>query len=143
VARARSFEHHPDPGNRAAVSKEVSTLARRTSYRADSANSATSNSVWKHETTDRAADHERQPGGNLRSRHGASGNLRSFSHSDFEISYPTTGRYWRPELVRNDRAAEWSFEPSVAYGIMINTFSRKIPAATLTRPHELLASLRR
>ena len=149
VARGPQFlSDHPDPGNRAeAVAKEVSTLPRKNSYRNDSAEfrdvkqrvggmkPLTAQQIAERQTpTMSASSGDIQP----------SGNMRVFSHNDFDVSYPDN---WR---VLGDRNSSVTIAPpsgvsqsAVAYGVMINTFQPEDSNASLDQAtHELLASLR-
>ncbi len=142
------FSDHPDPGNRAqAVAQEVATLPRKTSYRSDSAEfrdikqrvsgmkPLTAQQIAERQTPAlSAAAGELQP----------SANRRSFSHSEFAISYPEN---WQ---VFGDQNSSVTIAPqhgvsqnAVAYGVMINTFQPEEANANLEQStHELLASLR-
>src|SRR6202158_1748965 len=84
---------HPDPGNRAqAVAAEVATLPRKTEYRSDSAEFRDVKqrvSGMRPLTSQQIAALQQSPAmsaspGNVQS----AVSLRSFSHRDFEISYP-------------------------------------------------------
>lgn len=149
VARGPQFlSDHPDPGNRAqAVSKEVSTLARRTSYRADSAEFRDIKQRvgnMKPLTAQQIAEQQTPAVNASAAGMEPSANLRSFSHSDFEISYPDN---WK---VFGDQNSSVTIAPqsgvsnsAVAYGIMINTFQPEDSSGNLDQAtHELLASLR-
>ena len=73
-----------------------------------------------------------------------SGNLRNFSHSGFQISYPEN---WQ---VFGDQNSSVTIAPpngvsqtAVAYGVMINTYQPEDANASLDQAtHDLLASLR-
>ena len=148
-ARGPQFlSDHPDPGNRAqAVAQEVSTLPRKTSYRTDSAEfldikqrvggmrPLTAQQIAQGQTPAiNASAGSIQP----------SANLRTFSHSDFEVSYPEN---WQ---VFGDKNSAVTIAPqsgvsksAVAYGVMINTYQPEDSNASLDQAtHELLASLR-
>jgi Zn-dependent protease with chaperone function len=149
VARGPQFlSDHPDPGNRAqAVSKEVATLPRKTSYRTDSAEfrdikprvgsmkPLTAQQIAERQTPTMSAS-----AGSIE----PSANVRSFSHSDFEISYPDN---WQ---VFGDQNSSVTIAPqsgvsnsAVAYGVLINIFQPEDSNVTLDQAtHELLASLR-
>ncbi len=142
------FSDHPDPGNRAqAVAKEVATLPRKTSYRTDSAdfrdikervggmNPLSAQQIAEHQTSSaNSSGDDVQP----------SGGLRSFSHSNFEVSYPDN---WR---VYGDKNSSVTIAPpngvsqsAVAYGVMINTYEPEDSNASLDQAtHDLLTSLR-
>jgi beta-barrel assembly-enhancing protease len=149
VARGPQFlSDHPDPGNRAeAVSKEVSTLARKTSYRADSAEFRDIKQRvggMKPLTAQQIAERQTPAVNTSTASMEPSGKLLSFSHSDFEISYPDN---WK---VFGDQNSSVTIAPqsgvsnsAVAYGIMINTFQPEDFNGNLDQAtHELLASLR-
>ena len=149
VARGPQFlSDHPDPGNRAqAVSKEVATLPRKTSYRTDSAEFRDIKQRvggMKPLTAQQIAERQTQAMNASAAAFEPSGNLRSFSHSDFEISYPDN---WQ---VFGDQNSSVTIAPqsgvsnsAVAYGVMINTFQPEDSNANLDQAtHELLASLR-
>src|SRR5438477_4365066 len=148
VARGPQFlSDHPDPGNRAeAVAKEVSTLPRKNSYRNDSAEfrdvkqrvggmkPLTAQQIAERQTpTMSASSGDIQP----------SGNMRVFSHNDFDVSYPEN---WQ---VLGDQNSSVTIAPqsgvsqnAVAYGMMINTYQPEDNANLDQATHELLASLR-
>jgi Zn-dependent protease with chaperone function len=149
VARGPQFlSDHPDPGNRAeAVSKEVSTLPRKTSYRTDSAEFRDVKQrvgSMKPLTAQQIAERQASSVNPSASSIEPSGNLRSFSHSDFEISYPDN---WQ---VFGDQNSSVTIAPqsgvsnsAVAYGVLINSFQPEDSNASLDQAtHELLASLR-
>ncbi|MGH9539080.1 MAG: M48 family metalloprotease [Terriglobales bacterium] len=149
VARGPQFlSDHPDPGNRAeAVAKEVATLPRKTSYRTDSAEFQEIKERvggMSPLTAKQIAEHDQVP---TRDDAGSdvqpSSNLRSFSHSDFDISYPEN---WR---VYGDKNSAVTIAPpngvtqsAVAYGMMINTYQPEDSNSLDEATHELLASLR-
>ena len=149
VARGPQFlSDHPDPGNRAeAVAKEVATLPRKTSYRTDSAEFREIKERvggLSPLTAKQIAEHDQVP---TRDDAGSdvqpSSNLRSFSHSDFDISYPEN---WR---VYGDKNSAVTIAPpngvtqsAVAYGMMINTYQPEDSNSLDEATHELLASLR-
>jgi Zn-dependent protease with chaperone function len=149
VARGPQFlSDHPDPGNRAeAVAKEVATLPRKTSYRTDSAEFQEIKERvggMSPLTAKQIAEHDQVP---ARDDAGSdvqpSSNLRSFSHSDFDISYPEN---WR---VYGDKNSAVTIAPpngvtqsAVAYGMMINTYQPEDSNSLDEATHELLASLR-
>jgi hypothetical protein len=141
---------HPDPGNRAQlVSKEVSTLPRRTSYRVDSpeylevkrlVSGMQPLSSQQIHSRANEANHDLPPG----SISAPSSNMSTFRHSDFTVSYPEN---WR---VMGDQNSAVTIAPSdgltqnaVAYGVMISTYEPEDPSSSLDQDtHDLLASLR-
>jgi Zn-dependent protease with chaperone function len=149
VARGPQFlSDHPDPGNRAeAVAKEVSTLPRKNSYRNDSAEfrdikqrvggmkPLTAQQIAERQTPAMSAS-----SGDIQ----ASGNMRVFSHNDFEVSYPDNWRVFGDQNSSVTIAPQSGVSQSaVAYGVMINTFQPEDANASLDQAtHELLASLR-
>ncbi|MGA8313537.1 MAG: M48 family metallopeptidase, partial [Terriglobales bacterium] len=122
------FSDHPDPGNRAeAVAKEVATLPRRTSYRSDSPDFQDIKERvggMKPLTAQQIADEQRSGAPSASAEDvQPSSQLRSFSHSDFDISYPEN---WK---VFGDQNSAVTIAPpngvtqsAVAYGVMINTY---------------------
>ncbi len=148
-ARGPQFlSDHPNPGNRAqAVSREVATLPRR-QYRGDSAEFLDVKqrvSGMKPLTSQQIAAQQKSP---PMAAPGAevspSPSLRTFSHSEFQISYPEN---WQ---VFGDQSSAVTIAPrsgvsqnAVAYGVMINSYQPENPSAGLDRAtHELLTSLR-
>jgi beta-barrel assembly-enhancing protease len=140
---------HPDPGNRAqAVAAEVATLPRKTAYRSDSAEFRDVKqrvSGMRPLTAQQIAGLQQSPAMNASPGNVQSAvSLRSFSHRDFEISYPDN---WK---IFGDRNSAVTLAPpngvaqnAVAYGVMINTFQPEESNASLDQAtHELLASLR-
>lgn len=140
---------HPDPGNRAqAVAAEVATLPRKTEYRSDSAEFRDVKqrvSGMRPLTSQQIAALQQSPTMNASPGDVQSAvSVRSFSHRDFEISYPDN---WQ---VFGDRYSALTLAPpngvaqnAVAYGMMINTFQPEDSNASLDQAtHELLASLR-
>jgi beta-barrel assembly-enhancing protease len=144
---------HPNPGNRAeAVSREVATLPRRGNYRSDSPEFREIKqrvSGMNPPTAQQIVAQQQQPSG-IRavsapeSDVSPSAGMRSFSHSDFQISYPEN---WR---ISGDQNSAVTIAPqngvsrnSVAYGVMISDFEPEHPSASLDQAtHDLLASLR-
>jgi Zn-dependent protease with chaperone function len=150
---AQFLSDHPNPGNRAqAVSREVSTLPPKSSYRNDSSgfrdikqrvagmNPLTAEQIaaWQKEhaaavTTSSAAT-EIPP----------AAALRTFSHSQYQISYPEN---WQ---VFGDQNSAVTIAPpsgvsqnAVAYGVMINEYQPEDSSASLdAASHALIASLR-
>jgi beta-barrel assembly-enhancing protease len=149
VARGPQFlSDHPDPGNRAqAVAQEVATLPRRSAYRGDSGEFAEIRQrvgAMTPLTSEQIAERQNA------TMNGAAGNiqpsdrLRSFSHSDFEVSYPDNWQVFGDQNSSVTIAPQEGISKSaVAYGVMINTFQAEEPDASLDQAtHELLASLR-
>jgi hypothetical protein len=143
---------HPNPGNRAeAVSREVATLPRRSNYRSDSPEFREIKprvSAMNPLTAQQIAA-QQEPGGVRaagvpESDVSPSAGMRSFSHNDFQISYPEN---WQ---ISGDQNSAVTIAPhkgvsqnSVAYGVMINNFEPEHPTASLDQAtHDLLASLR-
>ncbi len=143
------FSDHPNPGNRVqAVTQEAATLPARNSYRADSADfrfakqrvasmqpmTAQQIAVWQKE-------HATAPSGPAAEVAPAA---RSFSHRDYQISYPEN---WQ---VFGDQNSAVTIAPAsgvtqnaVAYGVTITDYQTEESDATLDQAtHELLASLR-
>jgi hypothetical protein len=148
-ARGPQFlSDHPDPGNRAqAVAQEVSTLPRKTSYRTDSAEFLDIKQrvggmrpLTAQQIAQGQAPAINASAGSIQ----PSANMRAFSHSDFDVSYPEN---WQ---VFGDRNSAVTIAPqsgvsqsAVAYGVMINTYQPEDSNASLDQAtHELLASLR-
>ena len=139
---------HPDPGNRAqAVAQEVATLPRKTSYRSDSSEFREIKqrvSEMKPLTAQQIADRQTPALSAAAGEILPSDNLRTFSHSEFVISYPEN---WQ---VFGDQNSSVTIAPqhgvsqnAVAYGVMINTYQPEEANASLEQStHELLASLR-
>jgi Zn-dependent protease with chaperone function len=149
VARGPQFlSDHPDPGNRAqAVSKEVATLPRKTSYRTDSAEFrdikqrvGSMKPLTAQQIAERQSPTMNASGGSIE----PSANVRSFSHSDFEISYPDNWRVFGDQNSSVTIAPQSGVSNSVvAYGVLINIFQPEDSNVTLDQAtHELLASLR-
>jgi beta-barrel assembly-enhancing protease len=143
------FSDHPDPGNRAqAVAKEVATLPRKTSYRSDSPDFQDIKERvggMKPLTAQQIADEQRSGAPSPSTEDvQPSSQLRSFSHSDFDISYPEN---WK---VFGDQNSAVTIAPpngvtqsAVAYGVMINTYEPEGSNASLDQAtHDLLTSLR-
>jgi Zn-dependent protease with chaperone function len=139
---------HPDPGNRAqAVAKEVATLPRKTGYRGDSAEFRNIKQLvgsMKPLTAQQIAERQTPTtsgsAGNVRPSDG----LRSFSHRDFQISYPENWRVFGDQNSAVTIAPENGvLQNAVAYGVMINTYQPEDQNASLDQAtHDLLASLR-
>src|SRR2546426_9756588 len=136
-ARGPQFlSDHPDPGNRAeAVSREASTLPRKSNYRGDSPDFREIKqrvSAMSPLTAQQIAALQKQGGisaaGVPESDQSPSGSMRSFNHSHFQISYPEN---WQ---VFGDRNSAVTIAPrsgvsqnAVAYGVMINDFQPEDP----------------
>jgi predicted Zn-dependent protease len=149
VARGPQFlSDHPDPGNRAqAVAKEVATLPRKTSYRSESAEfrvikqrvgsmkPLTAQQIAERQTAATSASHD-----DIR----PSSSLRSFSHSDFQISYPDNWRVFGDQNSAVTIAPQSGvLQTAVGYGVMINTYQPEDSNTSLDQAtHDLLASLR-
>jgi beta-barrel assembly-enhancing protease len=149
---------HPDPGNRAeAVSRELATLPRKTGFRQDSPefgeikDRVTSMRPLTEREIAQGQPRERPdeegpyegvsgPEGDIR----PSSAMRTFNHSEFQISYPEN---WQ---VFGDRNSSITIAPqrglsqsAVAYGVMINNFQPENPNDSLDQAvHDLLSSLR-
>ncbi len=149
VTRGPQFlSDHPDPGNRAqAVSKEVATLPRKSSYRSDSAEFLDIKErvgSMKPLSAQQIAAHENPAASDSRGDIEPSSGLRNFSHSDFDVSYPDNWRLY------GDKNSSVTIAPpngmsqsAVAYGVMINTYQPENSNDSLDQAtHDLLASLR-
>jgi beta-barrel assembly-enhancing protease len=140
---------HPDPGNRAeAVSRELSTLPPKTSYRTDGEEFR--------EIKQRVAGMRPLSGQQIAQQHGEgpeygslsgvrpSSSMREFRHEDFQISYPDN---WQ---VFGDRNSAVTIAPqsgvsqnAVAYGVMISSFQPEEQNESLDQTtHDLMATLR-
>jgi predicted Zn-dependent protease len=142
------FSDHPDPGNRAqAVAQEVATLPRKTGYRSDSTEFREiklrvtgMKPLSAQQIADRQTPAMSTSAGDVR----PSSNLRDFSHSSFQISYPEN---WQ---VFGDQNSSVTIAPqngvsqtAVAYGVIINIYQPEDAKASLDQAtHDLLASLR-
>ena len=142
---------HPNPGNRAlAVSNEVKTLTPRT-YLADSSDFReikTRVAGMKPLTSEQVAAMQKQGGTPAGAVAGGditpSGNLKVFSHNEYQISYPEN---WQ---VFGDQSSNVTIAPrsgvtenAIAYGVIIASYQPEESGASLdTATHELLASLR-
>jgi Zn-dependent protease with chaperone function len=142
---------HPDPGNRAeAVSRELATLPTKTSYRSESEQfrEVKQRVAGMRPLSAQQIAQQQQPGqgpeyGSL-SGIRPSGNMREFSHEDFQISYPDN---WQ---VFGDRNSAVTIAPqngvsqnAVAYGVMISSFQPEEQHDSLDEAtHDLLATLR-
>ncbi len=142
------FSDHPDPGNRAqSVAREVATLPRKTSYRTDSAEFRDTKqrvSGMTPLTAQQIAARQTPAMGAASGGVQPSPSLRSFSHRDFQISYPEN---WQ---VYGDQNSAVTIAPpsgvsqnTVAYGVMLNTYQPEDSGDSLDQAaHDLLASLR-
>jgi hypothetical protein len=143
---------HPNPGNRAAaVSAEVKTLLPRT-YLADSTDFRDMKSRvagMKPLTSEQVAAMQKQstapgPAPAAATDITPSANLKIFTHSQYQISYPDN---WQ---VFGDQNSNVTIAPrsgvsenAIAYGAMIATYQPENPHTNLdTATHELLDSLR-
>jgi len=140
---------HPNPGNRAeAVTKEVKTLMART-YLSESPEFRDVKARvagMKPMSSAEVAAMQKQ-GGSMTpsvSDVNPSNNLRVFSHSEYQVSYPEN---WQ---VFGDANSNVTIAPksgvsqnAVAYGVMIANYQAEEASASLDgATHELLASLR-
>ncbi len=149
-ARGPQFlSDHPNPGNRAqAVSKEVSTLPRKSSYRADSADFRQVKqrvAGMKPLTAQQIANQQQPQNASAASTSDVrpSSSLRSFSHNSYQLSYPDN---WQ---VFGDQTSSVTIAPrsgvsenAVAYGVMISGFQPENSGSLDQSTHDLLASLR-
>jgi Zn-dependent protease with chaperone function len=141
---------HPDPGNRAQiVSKEVSTLARRTSYRVDSpeylevkrlVSGMQPLSSQQIHSRANEENHDLPPA----EISAPSSNMSTFRHRDYTVSYPEN---WRTMGDQNSAVTiappEGLTQNAVAYGVMISTYEPENSNSSLDQDtHDLLASLR-
>ena len=140
---------HPDPGNRSqAVSKEVATLPKKTSYRGNSAEFLQAKqrvAGMKPLTSPQIADQQKQAattGSGADIRPAAA--LRVFEHRQYQISYPEN---WQ---VFGDQNSSVTIAPqggvsdnAVAYGVIVNSYQPEDSGASLDQAtHDLLAWLR-
>jgi hypothetical protein len=149
-ARGPQFlSDHPDPGNRAqAVSQEVATLPQKSSYRSSSPEFLAVKqrvSGMKGLSSQQIASQQRQlPNRESSPEITPSPTLRTFNHSQFQISYPEN---WQ---VFGDQSSSITVAPqtgvtqdAISYGVMINTYQPENRSATVDQStHELLESLR-
>ena len=140
---------HPDPGNRSqAVSREVSTLPRKGSYRGNSAEFLQVKQRvdgMKALTSQQIAEQQKQAasGGSSTDIRPASA-MRVFEHAAYQISYPEN---WQ---VFGDQNSAVTIAPqsgvsnnAVAYGAILNDYQPEDSNASLDQAtHDLLASLR-
>jgi Zn-dependent protease with chaperone function len=140
---------HPDPGNRSqAVSKEVGTLPKKTSYRGNSAEFGQVKqrvAGMKPFTAQQIAGQQQQAAGAPSSDEiRGSTAMQSFAHSQYQISYPEN---WQ---VFGDQNSSVTIAPksgvsenAVAYGAIINNYQPESSNDNLDQAtHDLLASLR-
>ncbi len=151
---AQFLSDHPNPGNRVeAVSNEVSTLPPKSRYLADSSDFRSVKervAGMKPMTAEEIAAWQKQHAGAAPPTATVSPDatpaaaMRSFRHSEYQISYPEN---WQ---VLGDQDSAVTIAPpngvsqnAVAYGIMVNDFSPEDARANLDQAtHDLLESLR-
>jgi Zn-dependent protease with chaperone function len=140
---------HPNPGNRAqAVSKEVSTLSRKSNYRADSAEFKQIKqrvAGMKPLTAEQIAAQQKQasPTSGMSSIVPSTA-TKAFSHSAYQIVYPEN---WQ---VFGDQSSSVTIAPqsgvsqnAIAYGVMISAYQPESASASLDQAtKDLLASMR-
>ncbi len=143
------FSDHPDPGNRSqAVSREVSTLPRKSAYRRDSAEfrqikQRVAGMKPLTAAQIQAGQAQSLPGSST-SGVAPSSARQTFSHDAYDIAYPEN---WR---VFGDHTSSVTIAPAngvtqdaVAYGAMINSYQPEDSNASLdAATHDLLTSLR-
>lgn len=143
---------HPSPGNRReAVSKEVNTLPRRSSYRSDSSEFLSvkqSVSGMQPLTAQQIAAQQKQgtsisEAGGLSSDVAPSKSRKTLNHSLFRIEYPDN---WQ---IFGDQSSAITIAPrsgvsqeAIAYGVMINSYQPEGSANLDAATHQLIASLR-
>jgi hypothetical protein len=140
---------HPDPGNRSqAVSKEVATLTKKTSYRGNSSEFAQIKqrvSGMKPLTSQQIADQQKQVAstGSATDIRPATA-LKAFNHSQYQISYPENWQVFGDQNSSVTIAPQSGVsENAVAYGVIVNNYQPEDSASTLDNAtHDLLASLR-
>ena len=146
------FSDHPNPGNRAqAVSKEVSTLPRKSGYRGDSAEFKRTKQLaanMKPLTAEQIAAMQKQgtvvPNTAAGTGDVPNASMKDFSHSAYQISYPEN---WQ---VFGDQNSAVTIAPqngvsqnAIAYGAMIDSYQPKDSSASLDQEaSDLLASMR-
>ncbi|HEY7616366.1 MAG TPA: M48 family metallopeptidase, partial [Terriglobales bacterium] len=149
-ARGPQFlSDHPNPGNRAqAVSREVATLPKKSSYRSDSAEFREIKqrvSGMKPLTAQQMAAQQQTGTSSVSSTDvSPAAAMRAFTHNEFQLSYPEN---WQ---VFGDQSSSVTIAPrsgvsdnAVAYGVMINDYQPEEANANLDQAtHELLNSLR-
>jgi hypothetical protein len=139
---------HPDPGNRSqSVSREVSTLAKRSSYRGNSAEFLQVKqrvAGMKPLTSQQIVEQQQASKGDSSNDISPALAMRSFEHSQYQISYPEN---WR---VFGDQNSAVTIAPpsgvsdnAVAYGAIVNDYQPEDSNTGLDQAtHDLLASLR-
>jgi Zn-dependent protease with chaperone function len=149
------FSDHPNPGNRAeAVSREVSTLPAKHNYRQDSSAFRETKrrvATMKPMTTEQIAAWQKEhaaaaaAGGTAGAVSGITpaAVMSSFSHSEYQISYPEN---WRVYGDQNSAVTiappEGISQNAVSYGLMINDYQAESSNSSLDQAtHDLLASL--
>jgi len=143
---------HPNPGNRVqSVSKEVATLAPKSSYRADSSgfrDVKTRVAGLKPMTAEQIAAWQKEHAATSGSASAAdispAAMFRSFNHSLYQISYPENWQvYGDQNSAVTIAPASGVSQNAVAYGVMINEYQPEDSSASLDQAvHGLLASLR-
>ena len=143
---------HPNPGNRRqAVTKEVNTLPRKSSYRSDSAEflrvKQTVGSM--HPLTAQQIAAQQKQGtaateaGGVYSDIAPSESRKTLNHSLFQIEYPDNWQTF------GDQSSAVTIAPrsgvsqnAIAYGVMINSYQPEGSVNLDTATHQLIASLR-
>lgn len=140
---------HPDPGNRSqAVSREVATLAKRTSYRGNSAEFLQVKqrvSGMKPLTSQQIAEQQKQA-----TASGSGSDMRPasatkiFDHSQYQISYPENWQVFGDQNSSVTIAPQSGVsENAVAYGVILNNYQPENSGDSLDQAtHDLLAWLR-
>jgi Zn-dependent protease with chaperone function len=143
---------HPNPGNRReAVTKEVNTLPRKSSYRSDSPEFLSVKQMvgsMHPLTAQEIAAQQKQgtaatEGGGLSPDITPSRSSKTLKHSLFQINYPDN---WQ---IFGDQSSAVTIAPrsgvsqdAIAYGLMINGYQPEGNANLDTATHQLIASLR-
>jgi predicted Zn-dependent protease len=140
---------HPDPGNRSQrVSQEVATLAKKKSYRGNSAEFLQVKqrvAGMKPLTSQQIADQQKQAAS------GATGSdirpasaMKAFEHSQYQISYPENWQIFGDQNSSVTIAPQSGVsENAVAYGVILNNYQPEESNTSLDQAtHDLLASLR-
>ena len=140
---------HPDPGNRSqVVSKEVATLPKKNSYRGNGAEFLEVKqrvAGMKPLTAQQIAGQQQTaPGSSSTGDITAATAMQSFSHSQFQISYPENWQVFGDQNSSVTMAPKSGVsENAVAYGVIINSYQPESSEDSLDQAtHELLASLR-
>jgi beta-barrel assembly-enhancing protease len=140
---------HPDPGNRSqAVSKEVSTLTKKTSYRGNGSEFLQIKqrvAGMKPLTSQQIADQQKQVAAT-----GAGTDIKPataskvFNHSQYQISYPENWQVFGDQNSSVTIAPQSGVsENAVAYGVIVNNYQPEDSANNLDNAtHDLLTSLR-